>query len=602
MSELEAKDKPSNFIRDAALEDLKSGRYKGIVTRFPPEPNGYLHIGHAKAICLDFGLALEFGGRCHLRFDDTNPAKETTEYVEAIKADVRWLGFDWGPHLYHASDYFDKLYEWAEALIKKGLAYVDDLTPDQVVEYRGTLTVPGREIPYRNRAVGENLDLFRRMRAGEFPDGSKTLRAKIDMAAGNLNLRDPVMYRIRKTAHHRTGDTWCIYPMYDWAHGQSDSIEGVTHSLCTLEYEDHLPLYDWYIQALGIYAPRQIEFARLNLSHTVMSKRKLLQLVEEGLVSGWDDPRMPTLAGLRRRGYTPEAIRDFCERIGIAKADNLVDVALLEHCLREDLNRRALRRLAVLRPLKLVIENYPEGQVEDVEAINNPEDASSGTRTVPFGRVLYIEQDDFRDPPPPKYFRLSPGVEVRLRYAYIVKCTGVVRDAAGAVTEVRCTYDPASRGGDARGRKVKGTIHWVSASHSVPAEVRLYDNLFSVPKPDEVEDFKSVLNRHSLEVLTGCRVEPFLAGAETGSRYQFERQGYFCVDSLESSLSGLVLNRTVGLRDTWAKIEKAEGHLAALQTSPARPSSPSPRTVCSRRSRWEASAAPAAACRCAPSR
>ncbi len=555
MSELEAKDKPSNFIRDAALEDLKSGRYKGIVTRFPPEPNGYLHIGHAKAICLDFGLALEFGGRCHLRFDDTNPAKETTEYVEAIKADVRWLGFDWGPHLYHASDYFDKLYEWAEALIKNGLAYVDDLTPDQVVEYRGTLTVPGRESPYRNRAVGENLDLFRRMRAGEFPDGSKTLRAKIDMAAGNLNLRDPVMYRIRKTAHHRTGDTWCIYPMYDWAHGQSDSIEGVTHSLCTLEYEDHRPLYDWYIQALGIYAPRQIEFARLNLSHTVMSKRKLLQLVEEGLVSGWDDPRMPTLAGLRRRGYTPGAIRDFCERIGIAKADNLVDIALLEHCLREDLNLRAERRMAVLRPLRLIIENYPEGRAEELDAVNNPEDPGAGTRKVPFGRILYIEQDDFRDPPPPKYFRLSPGVEVRLRYAYIVKCTGVERDAAGQVTTVRCEYDPASRGGDARGRKVKGTIHWVSAADAVDAEVRLYDHLFTAPKPDETEDWKTLVNPRSLEVLRGAKLEPSLAGAKAGDRFQFERQGYFCVDSRDSAPGRLVFDRAVGLRDTWAKIE-----------------------------------------------
>jgi len=559
MSE-EPREKPSHFIRDAVVEDLQTGRFKGVVTRFPPEPNGYLHIGHAKAIALDFGLALEFGGRCHLRFDDTNPAKESQEYVDAIMCDVRWLGFDWGAHLYYASDYFQQLYDWAVQLIRAGRAYVDDLSADQVAEYRGTLTQPGKESPYRSRSVVENLDLFERMRRGEFPDGTKTLRAKIDMAAGNLNLRDPVMYRIRKTSHHRTGDAWCIYPMYDWAHGQSDSIEGVTHSLCTLEYEDHRPLYDWYLDALGIYHPRQIEFARLNLSHTVMSKRRLLTLVEEGLVSGWDDPRMPTLAGLRRRGYTPEAIRDFCERIGIAKADNLVDVALLEHCVREDLNRRALRRMAVLRPLRLVIENYPEGQVEELEAVNNPEDSLAGTRKVPFSRVLCIEQDDFRDPPPPKYFRLSPGVEVRLRYAYIVKCTGVVRDAAGAVTEVRCTYDPASRGGDARGRKVKGTIHWVSASHSVPAEVRLYDNLFSVPKPDEVEDFKSVLNRHSLEVLTGCRVEPFLAGAEPGSRYQFERQGYFCVDSFESSPSGLVLNRTVGLRDTWAKIEKAEGH------------------------------------------
>src|SRR5207244_3116923 len=414
MSELEAKDKPSNFIRDAALEDLKSGRYKGIVTRFPPEPNGYLHIGHAKAICLDFGLALEFGGRCHLRFDDRTRAKETTEYVEAIKADVRWLGFDWGPHLYHASDYFDKLYEWAEALIKKGLAYVDDLTPDQVAEYRGTLTVPGRESPYRNRAVGENLDLFRRMRAGEFPDGTKTLRAKIDTGAGNLTLRDPVMYRIRKTSQHRTGDAWCIYPMYDWAHGQSDSIEGVTHSLCTLEYEDHRPLYDWYLDALGIYHPRQIEFARLNLSYTVMSKRKLLALVEQQHVTGWDDPRMPTLAGLRRRGYTAEAIRDFCARIGVAKKENVIDIALLEHTVREDLNRHAIRALAVVRPLKVIIENYPEGRVEEVEAVNNPEDSSAGMRRIPFSRVLYIEHDDFMETPPKKFFRLSPGSEVRL--------------------------------------------------------------------------------------------------------------------------------------------------------------------------------------------
>src|SRR2546422_324767 len=555
MSELEAKDKPSNFIRDAALEDLKSGRYKGIVTRFPPEPNGYVHVGYGKAICLDFGLALEFGGRCRLRFDATNPAKETTEYVEAIKADVRWLGFDWGPHLYHASDYFDQLYAWAEALIKKGLAYVDDLTPDQVAEYRGTLTVPGRESPYRNRSVEENLDLLRRMRAGEFPDGSKTLRAKIDMAAGNLNLRDPVMYRIRKTAHHRTGDKWRIYPMYDWAHGQSDSIEGVTHSLCTLEYEDHRPLYDWYLDALGIYHPRQIEFARLNVSHTVMSKRKLLALVEDGVVSGWDDPRMPTLAGLRRRGYTPESIRDFADRIGIAKADNLVDVALLEHCVREDLNKRALRRMAVLRPLRLVVENYPERKVEEVEAVNNPEDPSAGTRKVPFSRILYIEQDDFRDPPPPKYFRLSPGALVRLRYAYIVECTGVERDAAGNVVEVRVKYDPNSRGGDSKGRKVKGTIHWVSAQHAVDAEVRLYDTLFTVPKPDEAEDFKDVLNPASLEVIRGAKVEPALASARAEDRFQFERVGYFVADWKDHAPGGLVFNRTVGLRDTWAKIE-----------------------------------------------
>jgi len=557
MSEPESRDTPSNFIRDAVIEDLEARRFPSVVTRFPPEPNGYLHIGHAKAICLDFGIAQEFGGRCHLRFDDTNPTKESQEYVDSIIDTVRWLGFDWGKHLYYASDYFEQLYEWAEELVRKDKAYVDDLTQDQVSAYRGTLTEPGRESPYRNRSVEENLSLLRRMRAGEFPDGARTLRAKIDMASGNVNLRDPVMYRIRKATHHRTGDTWCIYPMYDWAHGQSDSIEGVTHSLCTLEYEDHRPLYDWYLDALGIYHPRQIEFARLNLSHTVMSKRKLLTLVEEELVSGWDDPRMPTLAGLRRRGYTPEAIRDFCERIGVAKADNLVDVALLEHCVREDLNRRAERRMAVLRPLRLVIENYPEGKAEELDAVNNPEDPAAGARRVPFGRVLYIEQDDFRDPPPPKYFRLSPGVEVRLRYAYIVKCTGVERDARGNVVAVRCEYDPQSRGGDARGRKVKGTIHWVSAEHAIDAEVRLYDNLFSVPKPDETEDFRSVLNPRSLDVLRGSKLEPALAGVDAGARFQFERQGYFCVDSRDSAPGRLVFNRTVGLRDTWAKIEKA---------------------------------------------
>jgi glutaminyl-tRNA synthetase len=557
MSSAEPRGRSSHFIRDAVVEDLESRRYPGVVTRFPPEPNGYLHIGHAKAICLDFGLAQEFGGRCHLRFDDTNPAKESQEYVDAIIRDVRWLGFDWGPHLYYASDYFDRLYAWAEDLIRKGKAYVCDLSADEIAEYRGTLTQPGRESPYRNRSVKENLDLFRRMRAGEFPDGSRTLRAKIDMAAGNLNLRDPVMYRIRKTAHHRTGDTWCIYPMYDWAHGQSDSIEGVTHSLCTLEYEDHRPLYDWYLEALGIYHPRQIEFARLNLSHTVMSKRKLLTLVEEGVVSGWDDPRMPTLAGLRRRGYTPESIRDFCDRIGIAKADNLVDVALLEHCVREDLNRRAERRMVVLRPLRLVIENYPEGQVEEVEAVNNPEDPAAGTRKVPFARELWIEQDDFRETPPPKYFRLSPGVEVRLRYAYIVRCTGVRKDAAGRVVEVHCTYDPASRGGDARGRRVKGTLHWVSARHALDAEVRLYDSLFTIPKPDEAEDSGAVINPTSLEVVRGARLEPGLAGTKPGDRFQFERQGYFCVDERDSTPVRPVFNRTVGLRDTWAKIEKA---------------------------------------------
>jgi glutaminyl-tRNA synthetase len=553
----EARENPGNFIRDLILEHNASGRFGGrVITRFPPEPNGYLHIGHAQAISVDFGMAAEFGGRCHLRFDDTNPTKESQEYVDSIIETVRWLGFDWGKHLYYASDYFEQLYEWAEQLIRAGKAYVDDLTPEQMSEHRGTLTAPGRESPFRNRSVEENLDLFRRMRAGEFEEGAKTLRAKIDMASGNINLRDPVMYRIRKASHHRTGDAWCIYPMYDWAHGQSDSIEGVTHSICTLEYEDHRPLYDWYLDQLGVHHPQQIEFARLNLSHTVLSKRKLLELVQQGLVSGWDDPRMPTLAGLRRRGYTPEAIRDFAERVGTAKAAKVVDIALLEHCLREDLNRRAERRMAVLRPLRLVIENYPEGQVEEMEAVNNPEDPAAGSRKVPFARVLYIEQDDFRDPAPPKYFRLSPGVEVRLRYAYIVKCTGVERDASGQVTTVRCTYDPESRGGDSRGRRVKGTIHWVSASHSIPAEVRLYEHLFSAARPDDADDWRTVLNPTSLEVVRGTRLEPALAGSDRGSRFQFERQGYFCVDARESTPARLVFNRTVGLRDTWAKIEK----------------------------------------------
>ncbi|MBI4270606.1 MAG: glutamine--tRNA ligase/YqeY domain fusion protein [Candidatus Rokubacteria bacterium] len=553
----EPREKPSNFIRDIILEHNRAGRFGGqVITRFPPEPNGYLHIGHAKAICIDFDMAQEFGGRCHLRFDDTNPTKESQEYVDAIMRDVRWLGFDWGPHLYHASDYFEQLYAWAVQLVKAGKAYVDELTADEMREHRGTLTEAGSESPYRNRPAEESLDLLERMRRGEFEDGAKTLRAKIDMTSGNINLRDPVMYRIRKATHQRTGDAWCIYPLYDWAHGQSDSIEGVTHSICTLEYEDHRPLYDWYLDQLGVHHPQQIEFARLNLSHTVMSKRKLLELVNAGLVAGWDDPRMPTLAGLRRRGYTPEAIRDFCERIGVAKADNLVQMALLEHCLREDLNRRAERRMAVLRPLKLVVENYPEGKVEMLEAINNPEDPSAGARRVPFSRVLYIEQDDFRDPPPPKYFRLSPGAEVRLRYAYIVKCTGVTRAPDGTISEVRCTYDPASRGGDSGGRKVKGTIHWVSASHSIGAEAHLYDTLFTAPRPDEAEDWRSVLNPGSLEVLTNCRLEPALAGVKPGERFQFERQGYFCVDSRDSTPSRPVFNRTVGLRDTWAKIEK----------------------------------------------
>jgi glutaminyl-tRNA synthetase len=557
MTDMTETPKPVNFVRAAVAEDLETGRFKQpIVTRFPPEPNGYLHIGHAKAIAVDFGIAQEFGGHCNLRFDDTNPTKETQEYVDAIMRDIRWLGYEWGEHLYHASDNFEQLYEWAVQLIKAGKAYVDDLTPEQVRETRGTLTEPGRESPYRNRSVEENLDLFARMRAGEFEDGAKTLRGKIDMASPNLNLRDPVMYRIRKTPHQRTGDAWCIYPMYDWAHGQSDSIERVTHSLCSLEYEDHRPLYDWYLDALGIYHPRQIEFARLSLSHTVMSKRKLLTLVEQGHVRGWDDPRMPTLAGLRRRGFTPEAIRDFCERIGVAKAANLVEFAHLEHCVREDLNKRAERRMAVLQPLKLVIENYPEGQVEEFEAVNNPEDPSAGTRKVPFSRNLYIEQDDFRDPPPPKYFRLSPGAEVRLRYAYVIKCTGVERDAGGNVSTVRATYDPATRGGDAPGRKIRGTIHWVSAPHAVDAEVRLYDTLFTVPKPDDAEDFASVLNPGSLEVIGEAKVERALGDVPPETRVQFERLGYFVADWHDSKPGAPVFNRTVGLRDTWGKIEK----------------------------------------------
>ena len=553
--------KPSHFIREAVLEDLQTGRFpRPVVTRFPPEPNGYLHIGHAKAICLDFGLAQELGGRCHLRFDDTNPTKESQEYVDAITRDVHWLGYDWGTHLYFASDYFDRLYEWALQLIRAGKAYVDDLSADEIREHRGTLTEPGRESRWRNRSVEENLDLFQRMRAGEFDDGSKVLRAKIDMAHPNLNLRDPVMYRIRKTTHHRTGDAWCVYPMYDWAHGQSDSIEGVTHSLCTLEYEDHRPLYDWYLDALGVYHPRQIEFARLNLSHTVMSKRKLLTLVQDGLVSGWDDPRMPTLAGLRRRGYTPESLRDFSERIGVTKAANLVEVALLEHSLREDLNRRALRRMAVLRPLRLVIENYPEGQTEEMEATNNPEDPSAGTRKVPFSRELWIERDDFRETPPPKYFRLSPGVEVRLRAAYVIKCTGLTKDpATGEVTEVRATYDADTRGGEAKGRKIKSTIHWVSAPHAVDAEVRLYDTLFTVPRPDEAPDFKSVINPQSLEIVRGAKVEPAVAASVPEDHVQFERVGYFVADWKDHRPDRPVFNRSVGLRDTWARIEKTAG-------------------------------------------
>jgi glutaminyl-tRNA synthetase len=555
--------RPSHFIRDLIAADINSNTYEGRVhTRFPPEPNGYLHIGHAKSICLNFGLAEEFRGLCNLRFDDTNPIKEEVEYVNSIMDDVRWLGFDWGDRLYYASDYFEQVYEFAVKLIKAGKAYVCDLTADEIRELRGTLTEPGRESPYRNRSAEENLDLFERMRKGEFPDGSRTLRAKIDMSSGNLNMRDPVMYRILKAPHHRTGDVWCIYPMYDWAHGQCDSIERITHSICTLEFEDHRPLYDWFLDALEIYHPRQIEFARLNLTYTVLSKRKLIQLVREGHVNGWDDPRMPTISGLRRRGYTPESVRNFCERIGVAKSNSVVDMALLEYCLREDLNKRAPRVMAVLRPLKIVIDNYPEGEVEELDAINNPEDPFMGTRKVLFSRVLYIEREDFREDPPKGFFRLAPGREVRLRYAYYITCTGVVRDEkSGEVVELRCTYDPATRGGDSPdGRKVKATLHWVSAAHSLEAEVRLYDYLLSKPVPDEGDgaDFKSSLNENSLEILKTCRVEPGLSGVVPGSRYQFERLGYFCVDP-DSSAGRLVFNRTATLKDTWAKIEKARG-------------------------------------------
>ncbi len=559
----------THFIQDIINEDLRTNRWGGrVITRFPPEPNGYLHIGHAKSICLNFGLALEYRdrateARCHLRFDDTNPTKEEQEYIDAIKQDVRWLGFDWGEHEYYASDYFDQLYTWALQLIRDGKAYVCDLSPEEIRRTRGTPTEPGIESPGRKRSVEENLDLFERMKNGEFPDGSRTLRARIDMASPNFNLRDPVLYRILRATHPRTGDRWCIYPMYDFAHGQSDSIEGITHSICTLEFENHRPLYDWFCRTLGIYHPRQIEFARLNLTYTVMSKRRLLQLVREGLVRGWDDPRMPTISGLRRRGCTPEAIREFCRRIGVNKYDSVVDIALLEHCLRDDLNRRSPRVMAVLRPLKLVIDNYPAGQVEQLEAINNPEDPSAGTRRVPFSRELYIEQDDFRESPPPRYYRLAPGREVRLRYAYLVTCTGVVRDpTTGEIAEVHCTYDPATRGGDAPdGRKVKSTLHWVSAGQARPAEVRLYDHLFLKPDPDDVPeggDWLANLNPGSLQILPDCLVEPSAAEAPAGSRFQFERQGYFCIDP-DSAPGRPVFNRTVTLKDAWAKIEGRGG-------------------------------------------
>ncbi|HZA37322.1 MAG TPA: glutamine--tRNA ligase/YqeY domain fusion protein [Vicinamibacterales bacterium] len=549
-----------DFIRTIITDDLRSGRHAYVRTRFPPEPNGHLHIGHAKAIYLDFGIARDFGGTCNLRMDDTNPAKEGIEYVESIQDDVRWLGYQWAGDTLYASDYFERLYGCAEDLIRLGKAYVDDLTADQIREYRGTLTEPGRESPYRNRPPGESLDLFRRMRAGEFPDGSRVLRARIDMASPNLTLRDPVLYRIRRETHHRTGDAWCIYPMYDYAHPLSDQIEGVTHSLCTLEFEDHRPLYDWVLDSLS-FSPRpdQVEFARLNLTYTVMSKRRLLQLVQDGRVEGWDDPRMPTISGLRRRGYTPEAIREFCERIGVAKKENLIDVALLEHVVREDLNRRAPRVMSVLDPLRVVIENYPEDQTEGMEVVNNPEDPAAGTRQVPFSRVIYIERDDFREDPPKKFFRLAPGREVRLRNAYFVTCTRVVKDDSGAITELRCTYDPATRGGDAPdGRKVKATLHWVSAAHALDVEVRLYDRLFSIENPALAppdSDWRELLNPDSLRVLTSAKVEPSLAAAAPGARYQFERIGYFCVDP-DSASGRLVFNRTVSLKDTWAKIER----------------------------------------------
>ncbi len=601
----------THFIQDIINEDNRTGKFGGtVITRFPPEPNGYLHIGHAKSICLNFGVALESGGRCNLRFDDTNPTKEETEYVESIMQDVRWLGFDWGEHLYYASDYFQQLYDWAIVLIKAGKAYVCDLNADQIREYRGSLTKPGKDSPYRNRSVEENLDLFARMKAGEFPDGTRTLRAKIDMASPNVNMRDPVLYRILHAHHHRTGDAWCIYAMYDWAHGQSDWIEGVTHSICTLEFENHRPLYDWCLDTLialgakspnAAYRPWQYEFARLELTYTMMSKRRLLELVKSGIMTGWDDPRMPTICGLRRRGYTPEAIREFARRIGVAKFNSTVDIQVLENCIRDDLNKRAPRVLAVLRPLRVVIENYPEDQVEQLDAVNNPEDASAGTRKVPFSRVLYIEQDDFREDPPKQFFRLAPGREVRLRYAYYITCKEVVKDAGGNVVELRCTYDPATRGGDSPdGRKVKATLHWVSAAHAIPCEVRLYDHLFLTPDPDDdgggdlakgregeaqsamkvsppyqggagggpnagnastsppgMRDWKSNMNPNSLEVIPSAQLEPSVTAAPPGTRYQFERHGYFCVDP-DSAPNKLVFNRTVTLKDTWAKVEKKD--------------------------------------------
>jgi glutaminyl-tRNA synthetase len=549
----------TNFIKEAIEEDLKSGRFTTVHTRFPPEPNGYLHIGHAKAICIDFGMAQAFGGKTNLRYDDTNPVKEDTEYVDAIKEDIRWLGFDWDNREYYASDYFEQLYQWAEQLILQGDAYVDDLSPEEIRQYRGTLTEPGKNSPYRDRSVDENLDLFRRMRNGEFPDGARVLRAKIDMTSGNINMRDPVMYRILHASHHRTGDKWCIYPMYDFAHGQSDSIEGITHSLCDLAYEAHRPLYDWFVEKLGIFHPRQLEFSRLNISYTILSKRFLKLMVDNKLVNGWDDPRMPTLCGMRRRGFTSEAIRDFIDKVGVAKNESVVDISLLEHCVRDNLNVSANRVMAVLNPLKLIIDNYPEDQVEQLEAINNPEDDSAGKRLVPFSKVLFIEKDDFMENPPKKYFRLSPGNEVRLRYGYYVKCTHIVKDDNGEILEVHCTYDPETRGGySPDGRKVKGTIHWVSAQHALEAEIRLYDRLFNTPDPDNTEEGKTFLdnlNPDSLTILAGCKIEPSLKNSLAGDRFQFERQGYFCTD-LDSTQDFLVFNRTVSLKDSWAKISQ----------------------------------------------
>jgi len=550
--------KPSNFIREIIDRDLEQGKNNSRVhTRFPPEPNGWLHIGHAKSICLNYGLAQDYNGKFNLRFDDTNPLKEESSYVESIIKDVEWLGAKWEDRLFYASDYFEQLYEWAIKLIKEGKAYVDDLNAEEIREYRGTLTEPGKNSPFRDRSIEENLKLFEKMKNGDFPDGSKVLRAKIDMASGNINLRDPVMYRIKHAAHHRTGDKWCVYPSYDWAHGQSDSIEGITHSICTLEFEDHRPLYDWFLDQLEVHHPRQIEFARLNLNYTIMSKRKLLQLVQEKYVSGWDDPRMPTISGLRRRGYSPESIREFCERIGVAKRESVVDIALLEHTLREDLNKRAVRMMAVLRPLKVVIENYPEDKVEEFEAVNNPEDESAGTRTIVFTREIYIERDDFLEDPPRKFFRLAPGREVRLKHAYFITCNEAVKNDAGEITELRCSYDPESRGGSTPdGRRVKGTLHWVSAEHAVDAEVRLFDRLFDKEDPTEGGDFLKNINPDSLEILTGCKVEPGLKDAKSGEYYQFLRQGYFVADSEDSTPDHPVFNRSVGLRDTWARIQQ----------------------------------------------